>query len=70
MGAWGYCRCGEGYKPATFKEVFIGFATCENCGNQRQVDDLERELAVNALMDRIESLEADVKRLKDKQEEL
>lgn len=70
MGAWGYCQCGRVHDTPTFKEVFIGVAACDHCGKERKVDDLERKIAVDVLIDRIESLEAEVKRLKDKQEEL
>jgi transcription initiation factor IIE alpha subunit len=66
MGAWAYCKCGEGYQPPSFAEAFIGEAVCEHCGRSRPVGEMERRIAVDAMLQRIDDLERTVRELNNK----
>ena len=70
MGAWSYCRCGRGLSMPSFVEAIVGIQLCDHCGNERTVDNLERQYAAEAVIERLGELEAEVKALKQKEDEL
>jgi hypothetical protein len=69
MGAWRYCpKCGQGMDAPTIREVIKGKQTCDEpytfvCGYEREIDDHERDQAVEDFIERVEEMDKRLARL-------
>lgn len=62
MGCWRYCqKCGSGMDSPTFREVIIGEQPCPqapNCDWVHEVEQHEKDYAVDSFIERVERIEA------------
>ena len=54
-----YCpKCKEMQDKPSVREIFKGSYECVHCGYDRGIEDHEKDMAFDMLMDRIEAIEA------------
>lgn len=63
MSAWAYCgKCGQGFDKPTPREIVEDERVCPNCGHGQNPRVTKAEYLID-LGERLEELEAEVKRL-------